>query len=149
MEPPWDLYRPNSPAALLKYRLGSSKSSTRMGYHKSLCDLAELREMWSQVINFESEAFAESHSLTPFHLIPSATETFKAPSREHWPQKGDSTELGDSQSSFSGKVKVGLCCTQWCLTKNEGSWEPCKIRRAFKRSEHREKTWKSQGLFFL
>lgn len=34
-----------------------------------------------------------AHSFTPSHLILSATETFKAPNGEHWPQKEDSTEL--------------------------------------------------------
>lgn len=63
-----------------------------MCYHKSLCDLAEFREMWSQIINFKNEAFATAHSFMPAHLIPSTTETFKAPSRgalateggQHW-----------------------------------------------------------------
>lgn len=64
-----------------------------MCYHKSLCDLAEFSEMWSQIINFKNEAFAMAHSFMPSHLILSTTETFKAPSGEHWPQKEDSTEL--------------------------------------------------------
>lgn len=64
-----------------------------MCYHKSLCDLAEFIEMWSQIINFKNEAFAMAHSFMPSQLILSTTETFKAPSGEHWPQKEDSTEL--------------------------------------------------------
>ena len=90
----------------------------RMCYHKLLCDLAELSEMWSQIINWRSGAFAMAHSFTPFHFTLSTAKMFRAPSRDRWPLQKEDPELWRVLVSLPRKAGASKCC--WCVVMCRG-----------------------------